>query len=90
MTKRDAWRTLQTSILTRHEADKTHSSTRMGRPSSRGDGAPGRNVKGSPRSVIREITLADGQTDRQKDRNVKVRGITNREVKGEWMPKGCG
>ncbi len=33
MTKRDAWRTLQTSILTRHEADKTHSGSEIGCPS---------------------------------------------------------
>lgn len=33
MTKRDACRTPQTSILTRHEADKTGSGSEMGCPS---------------------------------------------------------
>lgn len=86
MTKSDASRTLQTSILTRHEADKTRSTIRMGCLSWRWDGAPEKKVKGSVRSVIRGIKRADGQTDR----NVWVRGIITREVKGEWISKGCG
>lgn len=83
MTKRDAWRTLQTSILTRHEADKTRSTTEMGRPSLRRDGAPGRKVKGSTQSVIRGINQADGQTDRREgegERNNKQRGLEGVDV----------
>lgn len=98
MTKRDAWRTLQTSILTRHEADKTCSTTGMGSPSPRGDGALGRKVKGSTRSVIRRINRADGQTDRQKcegERNNKPRGlggvdVERLRVKGRREQAGVG
>lgn len=86
MTKRNAWRTLQTSILTRHEADKTRSTTGMGCGSLCGEGEPGRKVKGSTRSVIRGINRADGQTHRQKREGER----NNREVMGEWMSKGCG
>lgn len=52
MTKRDACRTPQTSILTRHEADKTGSGSEMGCPSEhmlgRGDKAPERDKGREP------------------------------------------
>lgn len=95
MTKRNAWRTLQTSILTRHEADKTCSGSEMGCQSKHmlhRDKAPGRD-KGARcrRRVIGNARhdkydkWTDRQADRRTDRGgvgVWVREIRNREVWG--------
>lgn len=99
MTKRDAWRTPQTSILTRHEADKTRSGSGTGCPSEhmlRRDKAPERDMgarrrgrgKGVNATHDKRDKQTGGQTDGQTDREVRVREIINREVEGEWMLKG--
>lgn len=95
MTKRDACRSLQTSILTQHEADKTRSTTGTGTPVSAWGGGGGersageKGERGQHESVIRGINRADGRTDRQKregERNNKterLRGSGWRRAAGE-------
>lgn len=79
MTKRDAWRTLQTSILTRHEVDKTCSGSEMGCQSKHmlhRDKAPGKD-KGARRrhegkGVMQGmISMTNGQTGMQTDRQTE-------------------
>ncbi len=93
MTKRDALRTLQTSILTQHEADKTRSGSEMGCPSEHmlhRDKAPERDKgvrqRGRRKGVNARHDKRDKQTDRladeQKDREVRVREIIKRKVEG--------
>lgn len=91
VTKTDAQRTLQTSILTRHEADKTRGGSRTGRPSQHmfhRDGGPGREgkVKRLNAKYDKRDEQAYGQTNGRKskgEKNNKQRGGG-----GGWMLKG--